>query len=228
MRLTQFLTLSVAMSRNQAKYCIRKGRTCVDGKVIIDPNFEVSDNHTVTFDSNPISIVNYQYFMLNKPASFVCTTAELESNSVLNLIPNQSKEKKYYLGNILSSNATGLVLISDNARWVNRIKLKILEKVSVYQIKTKAIASDDEVLKIKEVCLTSEKTQLGSKIDIQKEDEQTLTLSIKHFRLMDLIEICASVNIYIENIHLQQVGRLDLGDLRTGNYLELTEKDIRL
>ena len=85
------------MSRNQAKYCIRKGRTCVDGKVIIDPNFEISDSHTVTFDSNPISIVNYQYFMLNKPASFVCTTAELESNSVLNLIPNQSKEKKYYL-----------------------------------------------------------------------------------------------------------------------------------
>ena len=45
---------------------------------------------------------------------------------------------------------------------------------------------------------------------------------------MDLIEICAAFNIQIENIHLQQVGRLDLGDLRTGNYLELTEKDIRL
>ena len=228
MRLTQFLTLSVAMSRNQAKYCIRKGRTCVDGKVIIDPNFEVSDNHTVTFDSNPISIVNYHYFMLHKPASYTCTTAESEEKSVFNLIKERSKEKDYYLGNILSDNATGLVLISDNARWVNRIKLKILEKILVYQIKTKAIASDDEVLKIKEVCLTSKKRQIGSKIDIQRKDEQTLMLSIKHFRLMDLIDICTSINIHTENIHLQQVGRLDLGDLRAGDYLELKEKDLRL
>ena len=102
MRLTQFLTLAVAMSRNQAKYCIRKGRTWVDGKVIIDPNFEVSDHHIVTFDSNPISIVKYQYFMLNKPASFTCTAVESEEKSVLNLIKKRSKAKNYYLGNILS------------------------------------------------------------------------------------------------------------------------------
>ena len=83
-------------------------------------------------------------------------------------------------------------------------------------------------MKLREAWLASEKRQLGSKIDIQRKDEQTLMLSIKHFRLMDLIEICAAVNIQIENIHLQQVGRLDLGDLRAGDYLELKEKDLRL
>ena len=93
MRLTQFLTLSVAMSRNQAKYSIRKGRTCVDGEVIIDPNFEVFDHNNVTFDSNPISIVKYQYFMLNKPASFTCATVDSEQKSVLDLIKKRSEAK---------------------------------------------------------------------------------------------------------------------------------------
>ena len=228
MRLTQFLTLSVAMSRNQAKYCIRKGRTCVDGKVIIDPNFQIANNLTVTLDGNPISIVKYQYFMLNKPPSFTCTTVESEEKSVLNLIKKRSKAKNYYLGNILSDDVTGLVLISDNARWVNRTKLKTLEKISIYQLKIKEIVTDDEVLRIKEAFLTSGKRQMGSEIDIQKKDEQTLMLSIKHFSLTDLIDICTSINIHITNKHLQQLGALGLGDLKTGDYLELTEKDIRL
>lgn len=228
MRLTQFLTLAVAMSRNQAKYSIRKGRTCVDGNVIIDPNFEVFDHNNVTFDSNPISIMKYQYFMLHKPASFTCTTVDSEEKSVLNLIKKRSNEKNYYLGNILSDDVTGLVLISDNARWVNRTKLKTLEKISIYQLKIKEIVTDDEVLKIKEAFLTSGKRQMGSEIDIQKKDEQTLILSIKHFSLTDLIDICTSLDIHIANKHLQQVGALGLGDLKTGDYLELTEKDIRL
>ena len=228
MRLTQFLTLSVAMSRNQAKYCIRKGRTCVDGKVIIDPNFQIANNLTVTLDGNPISIVKYQYFMLNKPASFTCTTVESEEKSVLNLIKKRSKAKNYHLGNILSDDVTGLVLISDNARWVNRTKLKTLEKISVYQLKTKEIVTDDQVLKMKEAFLTSGKRQMGSEIGIQKKDEQTLMLSIKYLSLTDLIDICTSINIHVANKHLQQLGALGLGDLKTGDYLELTEKDIRL
>ena len=228
MRLTQFLTLAVAMSRNQAKYSIRKGRTCVDGKVIIDPNFEVFDHNNVTFDSNPISIVKYQYFILNKPVSFTCTTVESEEKSVLNLIKKRSRAKDYYLANVLSDDVTGLVLISDNARWVNRTKLKTLEKISVYQLKTKEIVTDDQVLKMKKAFLISGKRQMGSEIDIQKKDEKTLMLSIKHFSLTDLINICNSKNIHIVNKHLQQVGALELGDLKAGDYLELTEKDIRL
>ena len=228
MRLSKFLTLSVAMSRNQAKYCIRKGRVFVAGQLVTDPDCEISETSDATFDGNPISIVSYQYFMLNKPVSFVCTTTESESNSVLNLIRNQSKEKKYYLANILRTELSGLVLISDNARWVNRTKLKMLEKKSVYRLESKRHVSDEEVLEIKKAWLTSEKKQSGSTIDIQKKDAQTLILSIKQLRVTDLLEICSSLNIPIEKIHLKQVGRLDLGDLETGGYLELTEKDIRL
>ena len=40
MRLIKYLTLAVAMSRNQAGYFIRKKRVSVDGKIISDPDNE--------------------------------------------------------------------------------------------------------------------------------------------------------------------------------------------
>ena len=40
MRLVKYLTLAIPMSRNQAKFFIKRGRVTTDGKVQTDPDFE--------------------------------------------------------------------------------------------------------------------------------------------------------------------------------------------
>jgi len=224
MRLSKFLSLSVAMSRNQAKFFIRKGRVSVDGNVIADPNFELADTSHTSFDGKPISIVAYQYVLLHKPASYVCKAKDKEYTSVLELLENRS-ENRYYFANVLGPELTGLVVLSDDARWTNRMQRKLLKKPCNYQATLGKIISEDQLRRINETLLETSENQIGLIIDIQKQDGKTLLLSMKRNHIQDILDIFSSMGLSIETLRLQQLGRLSLGDLKEGGYLELTENE---
>ena len=228
MRLSKFLSLSVAMSRNQAKFFIRKGRVSVDGNVIADPNFELVDTSHVIFDGKPISIAAYQYILVHKPASYVCAANSTECTSVLDLLKNRSEDRYYYFANILAPESSGIVLLSDDARWTSRMKRKLLKKPCVYQVISKKIVSEDQFLQIKEAWSAPLENQINAIVDIQQQDEKTLLLSTTQARLKEIMDIFPSVDLAIETLQLQQLGRMSLGDLTEGEYLELTENDIKV
>ena len=228
MRLSKFLSLSVAMSRNQAKFFIRKGRVSVDGDVITDPNLELADTSHVIFDGKPTSIAAYHYFLLHKPASYICKIKDTQYASVLELVKNRSKDRYYYFANVLGAEQTGLVLLSDDARWTNRMQRKLSKKPCVYQAKSKKIISDDQLRLMTEACLAVSENQIGPTINIQKQDKKTLLLSMNQTQITEIINIFSSVDLAIETLHLQQIGRLSLGDLPEGDYLEFTENEVKV
>ncbi|MEM9173285.1 MAG: S4 domain-containing protein [Pseudomonadota bacterium] len=119
MRASKFLSICVAMSRNQAKFFIRKGRLAVNGEVITDPYFELPDDCEVHFDGKPISITDYRYVVLHKPMAFVCATRSAEHASVFELIPDWPDDHYGYFANVLAPEQSGLVLLSDDAPWTN-------------------------------------------------------------------------------------------------------------
>ena len=228
MRLSKYLSLSIAMSRNQAKFFIRKGRVSVDSSVITDPNFELADTSHVIFDGKPICISAYRYLLLHKPASYACVVEQAEYDSALNLLKNRPKDHYYYFANILGPELTGLVLISDDVRWTNRMKRKLLKKPCVYHARSKERFSQDQFQQIKNAWLAPSESQIGRITDIQKQDERTLLLSTTQPSVREIMDIFSPIGLAIESLHLQQLGRLSLGALTEGNYLELTENEVKV
>ena len=228
MRLSKFLSLSVAMSRNQAKYFIRRGRVSVNRDVVMDPDFELAETSLVTFDGEPISIATYKYVMLHKPASYVCKTKSVEYTSALELLNDRSVDRYYYFANALGPEVTGLVLISNDARWSNRMKRKLLTKACIYHINSDTTIDKNKLQRIKKACLASSQIQADSKIDIQQKDEKSLLLSLNHPRIHEVLDIIAPLDLPIKTLRLQQLGRLNLGELAEGDYLELTENEIKI
>ena len=228
MRLSKFLSLSVAMSRNQAKFFIQRGRVSCDSKLITDPNFEITDTSHITFDGKPIDIIAHHYFLLHKPASYACAVKHAEYHSVLDLIKNRSEDQFYYFANVLGPELTGLVLLSDDARWTNRMKRKLLKKPCVYNARSREGFSEDQFQQIKHAWLSTLEIQTGSIVDIQKQDERTVLLKTNQPRVEEIMDVFSSVDQSIERLHLQQIGRLSLGNLIEGDYLELSENEIKV
>ncbi len=46
--------------------------------------------------------------------------------------------------------------------------------------------------------------------------------------ISEIMDILSSMDLDIETLHLEQIGRLSLGDLTEGDYLELTENEIKV
>lgn len=232
MRLSKYLSLSVAMSRNQASFFIRKGRLSVDGSVITDPQFELADDSHVVFDGNPISIAAYQYIVLHKPAAYACAstskTTEAEPPSVIELLKRQSEERYYHFANSLAPGHTGLVLFSDDVRWTNRLQRRLQKKQRVYQAQTN-IGIDDHVLqRIQQAFRASSQDMVGVESDIQQTGSHTLMLSTQNMSSRKIIDVFASSDVGVDRLHLQQLGRLSLGDLGEGDYFALAEDEIKV
>ena len=228
MRLSKFLSLSIAMSRNQAKFFIKKGRVSVDSCVVTDPNFELEEETRVIFDGKPIGILNYQYFLLHKPASYVCVAKHSQYVSVLSLIKAINQNRYYYFANELGPELTGLVLLSDDARWTNRMKRKLLKKPCVYHARTQERYSEGQFERLRNAWLGMSDSQNESIIDVEKLDERTLMIRTNYPLVQKIKEIFSRLDLPLATLHLQQLGRLSLDDLAEGDYLKLTENEVKV
>ena len=228
MRLSTYLSLSIAMSRNQAKFFIRKGRVYVGSGVITDPDFELIDTDRVFFDGKPVFDSGYKYFLLHKPASYVCFVKHAEYASALELLKNRADDHYFYFANVLGPEMTGLVLLSDDARWTSRMQRRLLSKPCVYHARTKERIGDDKCEQIKSAWLASTETQASAVTYIKQQDERTLVVNTNQPQVGGMTEIFSSVDLSLETLTLQQLGRLDLGNLGEGDYLELNKSEIEI
>ncbi len=225
MRLIKFLTLSVALSRNQAKFFIKRGRVSVNGKTKTDPDFELLDSSLVLFDGKPISIIEHQYIVLHKPPSYECAPTNKQNKSILDLIKNRSEKRSYHFANILAPELTGIVLLSDDIRWVSRMKLRLQKKTWIYRIRLSNNANEVILEQLKSALSENEITPT---IEIDDEDKRSILLHLSQTQGTEIVTTLASLNLKVATLQLKQLGRLNLGELKEGDYLELMENEVKI
>ena len=228
MRLVKFLTLCVAMSRNQGKFFIRKGRVSVDGKVTTDPDFELSDGNKVFYDGKHIAIKENQYIVLNKPPHYACINEDKEYPSVLNLIKDQAIDRTYYFANTLGPLETGLVLLSNDIRWTSRLNLRLQKKSCIYHIISENDINEDHIKNLREIWLASSGNKMPKSFDIQKQNKNTLLIRTSQARSAEIMAALSSTNLTIKQLQLQQLGKMGIGELAEGDYVQAKENEVQI
>ena len=76
--------------------------------------------------------------------------------------------------------------------------------------------------------MVSADNNIGTIIDVQRHDETSLLLSLNQVLNQNLLNVFYSSDLIINSLHLQKMGVLSLGDLKEGDYLELTENEIKV
>tara|TARA_Y100000814_G_scaffold165778_1_gene121213 strand:+ start:442 stop:885 length:444 start_codon:yes stop_codon:yes gene_type:complete len=147
---------------------------------------------------------------------------------VLELLKSRSEERYYHFANVLDADLTGMVVLSDNAHWTSRMKRKLQNKMCVYQVGLKQDFNEIQLNKISEAVLAHSRSQIDAAIDIQKEDEKTVLVTTNQARTKEIMSIFSSMDLTIERFHLQKIGRLSLDSLSEGDYLELSESDMKI
>ncbi len=119
-RLQRFLAQAGLGSRRKCETFISEGRVSIDGKtvsrlgVVVDPATQV-----VRVDGERIRREPKHYFLLNKPAGYLCTQRDPQGRPrVLDLLPDGSR--LFTVGR-LDENSTGLLLATNDGELANRL-----------------------------------------------------------------------------------------------------------
>ena len=137
----------------------------VNGAIIKDPGYHVSDNDKVSLDGNEIMYEEFRYYMLNKPAGVISATEDSNAVTVLDLLKDENTKGLFPVGR-LDKDTVGLLLITNDGELSHRLlsPRKHVEKCYYVEL---AEAIDKEDIK-----------RLGEGVDIG-DDELTLPAKVE-------------------------------------------------
>ena len=160
--------------------------------------------------------------MLNKPSGFVTTVKEqFNRPSVLDII--DLKERVFPVGR-LDMDSEGLLLITNDGDFANRITHPTKHVTKTYEVIVKNNIGEETLLKLKEG------VDIGGYVTkpaiIKKISSRKLVITIsegKNRQIRKMIEAVENSVIYLKRI---SIGKLNLGNLKPGEYVYLKETDI--
>ena len=227
MRLNKFLAKAGIASRRKSDELIQMATTMVNGKVCLDPAYHVKKEDSVQFDGKKVIVEKKKIvLMLHKPKKVITTVRDTHGRkTVMDFIP--SKFRITPVGR-LDQNTTGLLLLTNDGdlqEYLTHPKNKVSKDYEVY---IEGKLNIDQVKKLKSGLYIGYKEYGKAEILEQKvhKGRSKIILRMRQGKKREIRRIFHRLNKKL--ISLKRIGfaSLKLGNLREGEYRELTQNEI--
>lgn len=226
MRLDKFICDCTGLTRSQAGKSVRQGLVTINGELVKQAARQVSASDTVMLDGNELQLVGLRYFMLHKPAGFLCANDDPEHQTVFTLLDEPLVERLHTVGR-LDLDTTGLLLITDDGQWSHRLTSPKHHVPKTYRVWTADPIPNEAISQFAEgIMLRGEKDPTKpAELEIVAEHEALLT--IHEGRYHQVKRMFAAIGNKVEQLHRERIGGLQLpDDLAAGEYRELTADEL--
>lgn len=233
-RLNKFIAGSGVCSRRKADELIFEGRVRVNGEVVTEPGFRADPiTDTVELDGKNLGLKEkFIYIMLNKPAGCVTTASDqFGRKTVLDYIADLPT-RVYPVGR-LDYNTSGLLLLTNDGEFANKIIHPKNEIEKAYIVKVKGEPDAEDITKLRrgvkiEVDGSLVKTR-PARVSVLELGKQwaMLEIVIHEGKNRQVRKMCEAVSLPIISLHRIRVGPLFLGDLKMGEYRFLTRAEVQ-
>jgi len=225
MRLDQYLSYTLSLSRSDAKEICRKKRVKVNESIIIDSSFKVNDNDKVYFDEQDLHYQKFIYIMMNKPKGYLSATFDNIDPVVLDLIDGYEKYNLFPIGR-LDKDTTGLLIISNDGSLSHVLTSPSKHINKTYVATTIKDLAREDIEKVKNGIMMDDK--MTNPITINKLDNKEYEVIISDGKYHEVKRIFE----YLDNkvIELKRIGIGNLlldNSLKEGEYKLLDEEDIK-
>tara|TARA_B100000767_G_scaffold147598_1_gene139059 strand:- start:4903 stop:5622 length:720 start_codon:yes stop_codon:yes gene_type:complete len=223
-RLNKFISNSGICNRRQADDYISQGRVTVNDRIINKLGSKVSLNDQVKFDGKEVSLLKVQYIILNKPKGFHCITSNANSKTIFSLL--SSLELKGIKSiDFLKENYTGLLLLSNDNEFVNKINAKKKSITQIFHIKLDQYFSQKDFYLIKDFKI-SDKLVIKSINYVDGGEKNELGLELFMDSIKDLEKLFSQFNYKIISCDRVLFSSLTKKDLPRGKWRNLSKQEL--
>lgn len=229
-RLDKYLADMGCGTRSQVKREIAGGSVMVNGAPARRSEDKIdTEKDSVVFRGSPVGYVEYEYFMLNKPAGVVSATEDRKERTVLDLIEAKQRKDLFPVGR-LDKDTEGLLLITNDGEMAHRLLSPKKHVDKVYYAKVAGRITEEHVRLFAEgVDIGDEKPTLPAELTVLSSGEiSEIELVIREGRFHQvkrMFQAAGGEVIYLKRLRM---GSLVLdGELEPGEYRKLTEEEVR-
>ena len=219
MRINKFLASTGLASRRKCEEFVTSGRVSVNGKVVTNLAFDVSEKDKVKVDGTPVSAPeNFTYLMMHKPKGYLTTLSDDRNRkTVMDLLPAEFKHLKP-IGR-LDYNSEGLLLFTDDGDVAQKIMKPSRKVVKTYSVKVEgevSRANADEMQKGVELLDGTKFKECVVKILEVKDRKTKLEVQITEGKNREIRKIFDKFGYNVIFLKRVAIGTIKLGGLTRG------------
>jgi 16S rRNA pseudouridine516 synthase len=226
LRLDFYISHVTDLARKAAKIAAAKKRVTVNGEVIKKANYMVQEGDVVCLDDVQLAWPSEGYYVMHKPAGYICANHDPEHPVVLDLLSSHLGQELNIVGR-LDKDTTGLLLLTTDGQWLHRITSPKSDCGKRYRMTLVEPISDEALKELEEgVMLNGERDPTLPAI-AERISECEIYLTIQEGKYHQVKRMLAAVGNKVELLHRDQIGQLKLdADIQAGEFRELTAAEV--
>jgi 16S rRNA pseudouridine516 synthase len=207
---------------------VQLGHFAVGGSVVDDPA-ENLDTRGLVFQVDGVEWEYHDkaYVMLHKPADYECSQKPGAHPSVFTLLPGPLRTRDVQAIGRLDVDTTGLLLLSDDGKFIHRMSSPRHHVPKVYEVQAKHPVSTAQVERLVAGVVLDDDPKPVRAAACEPTGERSLRLTLSEGKYHQVKRMVAAVGNRVEGLHRSRIGGLALpADLAPGQWRWLRDEDL--
>lgn len=221
-RINKFLSEAGVCSRREADRQIELGNVTIDEKTA-ETGSRVFQGQKVCFQGKEVSKEEEMILlMLNKPTGIVCTAASFDKNNVVDFV---GYEKRVYPVGRLDKDSEGLLFLTNNGEIVNKMMRAGNYHEKEYLVTVNKPITDSFLHGMANGVPLRELNTMTRKCKVERIGKRQFRIVLTQGLNRQIRRMCEYFGYRVEKLKRVRIMNIELGDLKTGEYRRVTEKE---
>jgi 23S rRNA pseudouridine2605 synthase len=228
MKLFKAISSSGVLSRRKSMDAVKEAMVTVNGKLILNPSFEIQANDDIRLDNQKIKLnSDLTTILLNKPKGYLSTKSDEKNRmTIFELIPN--KPPLNHIGR-LDMDTTGAILLTNDgnlAQFLMHPKNKIEKE---YVATSDQYINDKTINKVRKGIFIGSGQKGKAKIVSQEKmkGKVEIRLILKQGKKNEIRRIFKFLDLNLFSLKRLRIGEINLGSLPVGSWRLLSKKELK-
>lgn len=230
MRIDKLLCESRGFTRSIAGRYVKQGRVQINGKRAISASNKVNlATDEVQLDGEVVQLkTGPRYYMLHKPAGYVCANQDSEHAVVFELMPDEFNLQNLHTVGRLDIDTTGLLFISDDGQWSHKLTSPRHEHSKTYRAWLAEPLIADAEQQVQQGIQLNDEIHLTKPATLQRITDSEVLITISEGRYHQVKRMFAAMGNRVLKLHRESIAGIELdANLAEGEYRLLSDDELK-
>lgn len=223
MRINKYIAQAGYTSRRKADELIAAGKVKVNGKVLVEMGYDVSEDDIVSIDSQILKLEEYFYYKLNKPVGYITSNYDPHNEKDLNNLIEI--DERFFAAGRLDKDSHGLLIITNDGDFTNSLIHPSSGISKEYIVKVDKLLNDKQIEEFKNG-LDIGRGEITSDANIRFIKNNTYVVVIRQGYNRQIRRMFDVLGSTVIDLKRTKIGAIHLEDLRESQYKKFNKKEM--